>query len=703
LGELGSSYARVITTPTTGGNHHITIDGCVLEGVATTSTWQNAMYVTYIYGAGNDYWTLTNNTFLNGNYGLYFYGNYSANGKNNTISNNEFIDQYYRAVYAYYQDDFMFNNNHIFSNSTYTSAYATFLGRIKNGEISGNYIEGTMAWPRYGLYLSQVEGDLTTFMPVTNNRVYVPSNNGSYGMYITNNLFVDYSHNSVYFGSTSTFGRAWYMSGGGYNKVLNNSIQNDGPGQGVYLNGSAVYQMDYNNISAPNGNIGYFGGNQATLADWQTATGFDSNSINVNDLYSDTASLKVCTDSLYQKGMYSALYMADFEGDLRQDPPCIGADEFMPISEFGVDTDPVLCTGDTLILRQDYYDTVVWNGNDTSNVYQVTSAGQVTLAVFDGCGTGTYTFDVVPQQIAHIGDTNLCEGTTAVLETGISGGSYLWNDGSTDSTMTVSSAQTVSVMVLDAHGCTSSDTAYVTQSYDVMLNGVDSFCQGSNALLDANMTGSYLWSDGSTNQTLSVTAAGTYSVTVTDQNCISNSSTVVSEILNAIPSYTDSSSYLTVVFTNTSQYATSYLWDFGDNTTSTVEHPTHIYPWTTDSVKLYSVTLTAYNSCGDNEFINDGVRIGQAVSVTEIDLLSMISVYPNPNNGVFNVVVKTDEATEMSVEVLDVRGSLVYTNSFGTVNGEVNRSINLEGAAQGIYFVKVTLNGETAVYRVSVN
>jgi hypothetical protein len=217
------------------------------------------------------------------------------------------------------------------------------------------------------------------------------------------------------------------------------------------------------------------------------------------------------------------------------------------------------------------------------------------------------------------------------------------------------------------------------------------------------MSGTYLWNDGSSNQTLSVNAAGTYSVTVVDQNCTSTDMTVVTEILNAIPSFEDSSSYLTVIFTNTSQFATSYLWNFGDGDVSTLEHPTHIYPWTMDSVKLYTATLTAYNSCGDNEFVNDAVRIGQLVSVSEIDLASMINVYPNPNKGVFNVVVKTDEAMEMNIQVLDVRGSLIYTNSFGTVNGEVNRTINLEGAAQGIYFVKVTLNGETAIYRLSVN
>jgi hypothetical protein len=156
------------------------------------------------------------------------------------------------------------------------------------------------------------------------------------------------------------------------------------------------------------------------------------------------------------------------------------------------------------------------------------------------------------------------------------------------------------------------------------------------------------------------------------------------------------------VFTNTSQYATSYSWDFGDGTFSTDENPIHVYPWTNQDSMLYTVTLTATNDCGDIDVINDSVRAGQLVGVTELELANMVNVYPNPNNGLFNVSVKTNGAQEMSVVVMDVRGATVFTQTYGQVNGEINREVSLANAAKGIYLVKVTLDGETAVYRVSV-
>jgi len=49
-----------------------------------------------------------------------------------------------------------------------------------------------------------------------------------------------------------------------------------------------------------------------------------------------------------------------------------------------------------------------------------------------------------------------------------------------------------------------------------------------------------------------------------------------------------------IAFTNLSQYATSFYWEFGDGTTSTEENPTHIY----NTPGVYTVTLTGSNACG---------------------------------------------------------------------------------------------------------
>ncbi|MEZ4932071.1 MAG: PKD domain-containing protein [Saprospiraceae bacterium] len=51
---------------------------------------------------------------------------------------------------------------------------------------------------------------------------------------------------------------------------------------------------------------------------------------------------------------------------------------------------------------------------------------------------------------------------------------------------------------------------------------------------------------------------------------------------------------LTVEFCSSSSGATSYSWDFGDNTTSADADPSHTYA----ADGTYEVTLTATNACG---------------------------------------------------------------------------------------------------------
>jgi PKD repeat protein len=52
----------------------------------------------------------------------------------------------------------------------------------------------------------------------------------------------------------------------------------------------------------------------------------------------------------------------------------------------------------------------------------------------------------------------------------------------------------------------------------------------------------------------------------------------------------------TVTFTNTSKYANSYSWDFGDGQTSTLESPVHTYA----SSGVFKVVLTATNAAGSS-------------------------------------------------------------------------------------------------------
>ncbi len=71
----------------------------------------------------------------------------------------------------------------------------------------------------------------------------------------------------------------------------------------------------------------------------------------------------------------------------------------------------------------------------------------------------------------------------------------------------------------------------------------------------------------------------------------------------------DETNFLQVTFSNFSQNATSYSWDFGDGNSSTEEAPVHTYEMTGD----YTVTLTATDDAGEESMQS------QSISITDPD------------------------------------------------------------------------------------
>jgi large repetitive protein len=123
--------------------------------------------------------------------------------------------------------------------------------------------------------------------------------------------------------------------------------------------------------------------------------------------------------------------------------------------------------------------------------------------------------------------------------------SFNWTSGATTQTATGLAAGVHTVTVTDQNGCTANTSVTITQPPPLNLNvsspvqgggGTNISCNGqSSGSATANITGgvpaySFLWSNGGTTQTISNLSAGTYTVTVTDQNnCIKIDSIMLSE------------------------------------------------------------------------------------------------------------------------------------------------------------------------------
>lgn len=127
-------------------------------------------------------------------------------------------------------------------------------------------------------------------------------------------------------------------------------------------------------------------------------------------------------------------------------------------------------------------------------------------------------FKIQSMSVSLGNDRAICEDDVITLHTGTETGSVLWNTGSTDRSLTVTSPGEYSVTVTNG-GCTATDHVTITyvEPLNLDLGEEKILCIGETITLDASATNQlaqYRWSTGSTNPSISVATQGLYQVTV---------------------------------------------------------------------------------------------------------------------------------------------------------------------------------------------
>ena len=87
---------------------------------------------------------------------------------------------------------------------------------------------------------------------------------------------------------------------------------------------------------------------------------------------------------------------------------------------------------------------------------------------------------------------------------------------------------------------------------------------------------------------------------------------------------------------------------------------------------------------------------------TSLTLDKAITVYPNPTSGKVNVSYTLTNNQPMTIEVTNSIGAIV-ANKTVTGGGLGVAELNLSDVTSGVYFVRLTNNGETTVKKLVVN
>jgi hypothetical protein len=196
----------------------------------------------------------------------------------------------------------------------------------------------------------------------------------------------------------------------------------------------------------------------------------------------------------------------------------------------------ILCGGSTQLLTatvsggtQQWYNGTTLLSGSTGTTYTATATGNYyVVATQNGC---TDTSNKVNIQISGTPPTptitattlSLCSGRTDTLDAGAGYTSYAWSNGlgsGEKAYPTTAGTYTVTVMngVCSGSGSITVTAAASTPTPTITPSGAQTICQGSSLTLTSSVATSYLWSNNAVSRSISVSTAGSFSVT-TNNGC----------------------------------------------------------------------------------------------------------------------------------------------------------------------------------------
>lgn len=272
------------------------------------------------------------------------------------------------------------------------------------------------------------------------------------------------------------------------------------------------------------------------------------------------------------------------------------------------------CTGDSVILSStNGMAAYLWsNGLTTQTISALaTNTFEVRITNANGCmdtsAVTSITVNPIPVIIPS-GPTSFCSGDSVELVTD-PGTSYLWSNGATSQSIWVFNSSTLTVQVTGTSTCSLSSLPEVITRWNLPLTTVQAsgplvFCTGGSVVLTSSPAATYLWSDGSSDQTIQTSASGTFKVILTDTNLCVDSSSVTTVTVNSLPDSTITPDGALTFCSNTTRTLSGpagmadYVWSSG------VMNQSFTQSIQVNATGTYGLEVTDPNGCVNSSLVS---------------------------------------------------------------------------------------------------
>ncbi len=291
--------------------------------------------------------SITNNTFENGAYGIYFVNDDVSRGTALNIEGNDFSTYHCPVHIQYFTSPVISDNQLTFLRNDGIGIYLRSLNTsgtdhiwVKNNQISADkYTNSTSSG---GVFIRYTEGTSLYPVMVLNNtiRVGVNNSNRSIGLNLNNSNYVNVYHNTVNITSNQATDIAFYSSSCTYVDAINNNfviqgnMDNNATGHGYafFVEYGSNNSANYNNLYSPGNYIAQWMDVNCENLDQLTAeSGTNGNSISVFPAIEGNDKVQTSSYWLNNTGTALADVSVDINGNPRSETtPDVGAYEFDP-------------------------------------------------------------------------------------------------------------------------------------------------------------------------------------------------------------------------------------------------------------------------------------------------------------------------------------------------------------------------------------
>jgi hypothetical protein len=346
-----------------------------------------------------------------------------------------------------------------------------------------------------------------------------------------------------------------------------------------------------------------------------------------------------------------------------------------------------------------------WSDMSTNQTLNVTSTGTYYVVVTDNVTT-CYSSDTVivsvnTSPVVTLGnDTTFCSASGPITLMATAGPyNYLWNDMSTGMSLTTNTSGMYDVTVTDSiSGCAAMDTVSITVNQSPVVNlGVDTSLCGGSLTLDAQNAGSnYMWSTTANTQTITVSSTGNYYVDVTSgAGCVATDSIMVT--VNTPPTVTFNPQ--TPVCVDDGSFTLTGSPTGGTFTGLGVVSGNMFSP-SVAGVGPHTVTYSYTDGNGCFGSFDAVITVNACTGVNEPFVAAGMNVYPNPNNGSFTLTINDADYTDVTMELVTIEGQVIYSDKASNVKGVYVKQLDLSAHANGIYFLRVTADGQSYMQKI---